>query len=92
MKKIIIFVFLFMLTLGLCACNYQADFGSQFIPITANGNGITDQSIQFFYDKDTKIVYLYTCGGAHASMCPYYIIVDGVPTLAIYGINYMEDK
>ena len=92
MKKIIIFVLLFILTLGLCACRLQANLGSQFTPITTNGNGITEQSIQFFYDKNTKIVYLYTYGGAHATMCPYYIIVDGAPTLAIYGINYMEDK
>lgn len=36
------------------------------------------------YDKNTKIVYLFVGYG----MSPYYIVIDGKPTIAIYGVNY----
>ena len=46
------------------------------------------ESCYYIYDNNTKIMYLYIQGGYHASMCPYYIVVNGKPTVAIYGINY----
>lgn len=93
MKRIIIFTLLCALTLGLCACKpNERAVGNQFTIFKTEGNGITNQKIRYMYDNDTKVVYLYTYGGSHATMCPYYIIVDGAPTLAIYGVNYMEDK
>ena len=42
------------------------------------------------YDKDTKIVYVIQYGNYYSSMSPYYVIVNGEPTLAIYGVNYIN--
>lgn len=91
MKKLIILIMIFALTIGLCSCeDYTEDFGGQFITIEKkNAFHPFGNNCIFLYDKETKIVYLYTIGGSHASMTVYYIIENGVPTIAIYGQNYM---
>lgn len=66
----------------------KVGLSEQFITIERNSEGILGEVSQYVYDKDTKIVYLYTFGGSHATMCPYYIIVDGAPQVAIYGETY----
>ena len=43
---------------------------------------------KLMYDKNTKIVYMYLQDGYRAGLSPYYIIVNGEPTIAIYGVNY----
>lgn len=91
MKKLIIFIMIFILAIGLCSCkDFTEDFGERFVTIKKeNAPHIFGNNCIFLYDKDTKIVYLYTMGGSHASMTVYYIMKNGVPTIAIYGQNYM---
>jgi hypothetical protein len=91
MKKLIIFIMIFTLAIGLCSCkDYTKDFGERFVAIKKeNGVPVFGNDCIFLYDKETKIVYLYTTGGSHASMTVYYIMENGVPTIAIYGQNYM---
>lgn len=93
MKKIINAILLMVLICVLAGCA-QVPTGSkmqmedQFIVIEKTDGGLFGQSTEYIYDCNTKIVYLYTYGGSHATMCPYYIIVDGVPQVAIYGETY----
>lgn len=102
-KKIIIFILICALTIVLCGCHHyvtktypegvESKFGEYFIKIKEITSGnINDENVYFIYDKNTKIIYLYTCGGYHATMCPYYIINENnEPTIAIYGVNYEVD-
>ena len=47
----------------------------------------TDQI--FMYDKDTKIVYVYTERSYSTSTMPYYVLDEnGKPEIAVYGENY----
>lgn len=64
----------------------------QFIEIKRNsytdhrGNGIYQT---FMYDKDTKIVYVYTERTYSTSTMTYYVLDEnGKPEIAIYGENY----
>lgn len=97
MKKLIIFIMICALTISLCACGIKTitypdgqkkGLSDQFIIIKEINGGVFDNTCYYIYDNDTKIVYLYTCGGSHATMCPYYIIEDGVPAIAVYGVNW----
>ena len=93
MKKLICAILLMMLICVLAGCT-QAPTGNkmlmedQFIVIEKVDGGLFGNTTKYIYDRDTKIVYLYTYGGYHATMCPYYVIVDGVPQVAIYGETY----
>lgn len=93
MKKIVFAILLIVIICVLAGCA-QAPTGSkmlmedQFIVIEETNGGLSGESTKYIYDRDTKIVYLYTFAGYHASMCPYYVIVDGVPQVAIYGETY----
>lgn len=41
------------------------------------------------YDKDTKIVYVYTERSYSTSTMPYYVLDEnGKPEIAVYGENY----
>ena len=43
----------------------------------------------FMYDKDTKIVYVYTERSYSTSTMTYYVLDEnGKPEIAIYGENY----
>lgn len=43
----------------------------------------------FMYDKDTKIVYVYTERSYSTSTMPYYALDEnGKPEIAVYGENY----
>lgn len=64
----------------------------QFIEIKRNsytdysGNGIYQT---FMYDKNTKIVYVYTERLYSTSTMIYYVLDEnGKPEIAIYGENY----
>ena len=94
MKKLIHVILLMVLICALAGCTRvqtgnKMPMEDQFIVIekTTNG-GLFDNTTEYVYDRDTKIVYLYTFEGYHATMCPYYVIVDGVPQVAIYGETY----
>lgn len=94
MKKIISILILVILTgMLLCGCSHKTytDSNKSILQnkftIIREDKGISDD-IYLIYDKYTKIVYLYTRGGSHATMCPYYININGKPTVAIYGVNY----
>lgn len=64
----------------------------QFIEIkrisyTDNLGKYTNQT--FMYDKNTKIVYVYTERTYSTSAMPYYVLDEnGKPEIAIYGENY----
>ena len=64
----------------------------QFIEIKRNsytdnsGNSVNQT---FMYDKDTKIVYVYTERAYSTSTMPYYTLDEnGKPEIAVYGENY----
>ena len=64
----------------------------QFIEIKRNsytdnsGNSVNQT---FMYDKDTKIVYVYTERSYSTSTMPYYVLNEnGKPEIAVYGENY----
>lgn len=98
MKKLFILILLCALTIGLCACSVKTTtypdgqvklFGNDFTLIKSAslfGSG----TCYYIYDNNTKIMYLYTRNGYQATMCPYYIIINDKPELAIYGINWIE--
>lgn len=66
----------------------------QFIEIKRNnytdsGGNSTDQI--FMYDRNTKIVYVYTERSYSTSTTPYYVLDEnGKPEIAVYGENYKE--
>lgn len=64
----------------------------QFIEIKRNhytdSRGNATNQI-FVYDKDTKIVYVYTERSYSTSTMPYYTLdKNGKPEIAVYGENY----
>ena len=72
-------------------CEKVSSYG-QFIEIKRNhytdnsGNSVNQT---FMYDKDTKIVYVYTERSYSTSTMPYYVLNEnGKPEIAIYGENY----
>lgn len=90
MKKIISFLILIVfIILILCSCSHKTyTDGSKtiyncFILIREDSDPIVGTT-RLAYDKNTKIVYLFVGYG----MSPYYIVVNGEPTIAIYGVNY----
>lgn len=97
MKKLLISILICALAIVLCACGVRTttypdgqrkELSDQFTLIKKISNGWCDNTCYYLYDNDTKIVYLYTGGGYHATMCPYYIIENGVPAIAVYGVNW----
>lgn len=97
MKKLLILILICAITIGLCACGIKTKtypdgqkkcLSGEFTAIKKVDGAFTDNACYYIYDNNTRIVYLYTLGGYHATMCPYYIIVNNKPTLAIYGVNY----
>ena len=100
MKKLLISILIYALAIALCACSVKTttypegknkQLSSQFTVIKAVKR-TGDNACYYLYDNETKIVYLYTAGGYHATMCPYYIIENGEPTIAIYGVNYYVEN
>ena len=97
MKKIISILILVILTgMLLCGCgvktttypNEQKKMLSKQFTVIKSVILLGDENCYYIYDNNTKIVYLYTRTGYHATMCPYYININGEPTIAIYGVNY----
>ena len=94
MKKIISFLILFVfIAILICGCSHKtytdsnkSMFQNKFVVIREDKG--PDDYIYLIYDKYTKVVYLYTIDGYRGGLTPYYIVVDGEPTIAIYGVNY----
>ena len=95
MKKIISILILVIITgMLLCGCSHKTytdgsktDLYGRFV-ILREDKGFSGV-ICLMYDKDTKIVYLSIGNNTyHSGLSPYYIIIDGEPTIAIYGVNY----
>ena len=94
MKKIIsISILIIIVAMLLCGCSHitytdsnKTMLQNKFVIIREDTGGIDDTYL--VYDKHTKIVYLYIVGGHRAAITPYYIVIDGEPTVAIYGVNY----
>lgn len=90
MKKIISFLILIVfIGMSLCGCYHKTYTGDNktiynyFVLICEYNDPISGYTI-LAYDKNTKIVYLFIGRG----MSPYYIVINGEPTIAIYGVNY----
>ena len=64
----------------------------QFIEIKRNyylDSDVNSTDQIFMYDKDTKIVYVYTERPYSTSTMPYYVLDEnGKPEIAVYGENY----
>ena len=94
MKKIISILILVILTgMVLCSCSHKtytdsnkSKFQNKFAIIREDESFSND--IYLIYDKETKIVYLYIGEGHRGGLTPYYININGKPTVAIYGVNY----
>ena len=91
MKKIISFLILIVIIgMLLCGCYHKTytDDNKTIYHYFVLIHEIIDPIIgdtRLAYDKNTKIVYLFV---NRDMLSPYYIIVDGEPTIAIYGVNY----
>ena len=98
MKKIIIFILICALSIIICGCQRKTTvypdgaesvFGEPFVKIKQIAGNIDKEQLCFVYDSNTKVVYLHTRSGHHATMCPYYVVDENnKPTVAIYGVNY----
>lgn len=99
-KKLLIGLLVSGLTLSFAGCGDKVinDSGEkvssygQFIEIKRNhytdSRGHATNQI-FVYDKDTKIVYVYTERSYSTSTMPYYALDEnGKPEIAVYGENY----
>lgn len=99
-KKLLIGLLVSVMALSFTGCGDKVinDKGEkvstygQFIEIKRNsytdnsGNSVNQT---FMYDKDTKIVYVYTERAYSTSTMPYYTLDEnGKPEIAIYGGNY----
>ena len=94
MKKIISFLILIVfISISLCGCYHKTyTDGSKTVlygkfVIIREDTGFQGD-ICLMYDKDTKIVYLNIGNNHRSGLSPYYIIINGKPTIAIYGVNY----
>lgn len=78
----------------LCGCSHKTYTDSNKtilqnkFAIIREDKSMIEASIYLIYDKETNVVYLYVIEGSRSGLTPYYIIVDGEPTIAIYGVNY----
>lgn len=94
MKKVIsILILVIIIGILLCGCSHKTytdgsktDLYGKFVVIRED-TGLQGD-IYLMYDKNTKIVYLNIGNNHHSGLSPYYIIVNGKPTIAIYGVNY----
>ena len=91
MKKIISFLILIIFVgILLCGCYHKTytdnnkTIYNYFILIHEDIDPIVGNT-RLAYDKNTKIVYLFL---NRDMLSPYYIVVNGEPTIAIYGVNY----
>lgn len=103
MKKIIISILICALAIILCACGIKTETYSDSRQRCLSGDFTAIKKVfdrepfvynacYYIYDNETKIVYLYTEGNYYATMCPYYIIENGEPTIAVYGVNYYVEN
>ena len=90
MKKIIsILITVIFIGMLLCGCSHKTytdgskTIYNHFTLIRVDSDPIAGGT-RLAYDTNTKIVYLFVEHG----MSPYYIVIDGKPTIAIYGVNY----
>ena len=97
MKKIIsISILISILIVSLSSCSVrtktypdgQEKMLSKQFTVVKKTHIFGSETCYYIYDNNTKVMYLYTCGGNRASMCPYYIVINGKPAIAIYGVNY----
>lgn len=88
-KTISILVLIVFIGILLCGCSHKTytddskTIYNYFILIREDSDPLAGNT-RLAYDKNTKIVYLFAGYG----MSPYYIVVNGEPTIAIYGVNY----
>ncbi len=53
---------------------------------------ISDEAYGVAYDPETKVCYILFQAPYKSGASPYYIINDnGLPEIAIYGVNYFGD-
>ena len=92
-KKLLIGLLVSGLALSFAGCggdeviNDSGEKVSSYGHYTDSNTNATDQI--FMYDKDTKIVYVYTERSYSTSTMPYYVLDEnGKPEIAVYGENY----
>lgn len=95
MKKIIsISILIILAGTLLCGCSHKTYTNSNKtilqnkFAVIREDESMTEESIYLVYDKETKVVYLYITEGYRSGLTPYYIVINGEPTIAIYGVNY----
>ena len=93
MKKIFAIILLIACLFVMTSCGNQATQESNeysfFVKITefsTFSKGLTE----LFYDPFTKVVYVGVVAGYNAGLSPYYIIKNGEPVIARYGVNWTE--
>ena len=89
MKKILAILFTMGMCFSLCACNSNSadtKINSQFIQLQE-----WDSATGLCYDKDTKIIYIYSSNENYwaekrYSYSPYYIIdTNNEPAIGVYN-------
>lgn len=95
MKKIFIIILLIACLFVMSSCGNQAtqksDEYSFFVKITEFST-LKGGTTELFYDPFTKVVYVGVVAGYSAGLSPYYIIKNGEPIIARYGVNWTEDN
>lgn len=94
MKKVIAVILLIICLFLMTSCGKNATEGSDtsgfFVEICTFGG--VGSFTHFMYDPFTGVVYVYISGAYHSALSPYYIIENGQPVIAQYGINWTIDK
>ena len=93
MKKVILIIVMIICVFMMTSCGKPAtessDVGGFFVTICSFDNG-AGSFARFVYDPFTKVVYIYASGAYSAALSPYYIIKNGQPVIARYGVNWTE--
>lgn len=95
MKRIIVILLIIVFAFMATSCgtdNKATESSNEFAFFVKIAHYYNTQfgDTEFFYDPFTKIVYVYIVGYHRAGLSPYYIIENGEPVIAQYGINWTE--
>lgn len=93
MKKILISLMLIVCLFMLVGCSSHkvsedSNYYGYFIEVAQHD--IPGARTIFMYDPITKVVYVEIRAGYHAGFSVYYVVINGKPEVALYGINWTE--
>ena len=95
MKKVIVVILLIVCLFLMTSCGKKnaiegSNMSGFFVELCSfGGNG---SFTRFGYDPFTGVVYVYISGAYHSALSPYYIIENGQPVIAQYGVNWTIDE